>query len=904
MTDNLAVRQVLIAGIGNIFLGDDGFGPEVARRLPSRPGVRIVDYGIRGMHLAYDLLAGYRALVILDLLPHGAPGRVRTLAVGPADLAGGSFDAHGMDPATVLATLRTLGGTLPPTYVVGCAPVSVEEGIGLTPSLAAAVDDAVAAVLALLGGPLADRQRRTFLVRGVVQGVGFRPYVYALARQLGLAGTVANTADGVRVEVEGEPAAVAAFGSRLPAEAPPLAAISTVDEQPVPVRGGTDFTIEASVAGPGRTFVSPDLATCAACLAELADPADRRYRHPFISCTNCGPRFTIVTGLPYDRPATTMAGFPLCPDCAAEYADPADRRFHAQPVACPACGPTLRLDDTATGEQALRLARELLAAGGVLAIKGLGGYHLACDATNEAAVAALRKRKDRGDKPFAVLATDLAAARRLVEVDRDAATLLTGPQRPIVLLPRRPDAEAAAAVAPGNPDLGVQLPSTPVHHLLLADRPLVLTSGNLAGEPIVTDDQQARVRLAGLADAWLWHDRPIQVPCDDSVIRLVDGAELPVRRSRGYAPLPVALPVEVPPTLATGGDLKNAFCLAEGGYAWLSAHVGDLDDLATWQALTGAEAHLEALTGVRPELLATDLHPGYRSARWAAEHAAGRPVHRVQHHHAHLAACLADNGIGDERVIGFAFDGTGYGSDGAVWGGEVLVAGYRGFDRVAHLPYVPLPGGDAGVRNPCRMALSHLRAAGLAWSPELPAVAACAERDRLAVQLDRRLNCLPTSSMGRLFDAVAALAGVCQRSGYEAQAAMELEGLARGRVAGAGPGYRFGDGFDPAPVLAAVVADVLAGADPGLVGARFHLAVAAAVAELAERARTSTGLSRVALSGGVFLNGLLLSLCRHALEARDFEVLRHRQVPPSDAGLALGQVLVAAHRRRGGRACA
>ena len=435
-----------------------------------------------------------------------------------------------------------------------------------------------------------------------------------------------------------------------------------------------------------------------------------------------------------------------------------------------------------------------------------------------------------------------------------------------------------------------------------------MTSGNLSGEPIVTDDQQAQQLLAGLVDGWLWHDRPIHVPCDDSVIRLVDGAELPVRRSRGYAPLPIALADPVPASLATGGDLKNTFCLAEGRYAWLSAHIGDMDDLATWQAFNRAEQQLELLTGVRPARLVTDLHPAYRSARWAIEHAEQRPVQRIQHHHAHIASCLADNGISDaelaEPVIGIAFDGTGYGTDGAAWGGEVLIADYQQYQRAGQLAYVPLPGGDAGVRNPCRMALSHLRAAGLDWHPELPAVAACTERAQLAVQLERNLNCLPTSSVGRLFDAVSSLTGICHRVGYEAQAAIELEGSSRAwldRPAAVDPSYTFShrpDGaFDPAPLLAAIVADVLAGTDPGLIGARFHVALASVITQCASRIRAARGLNRVALSGGVFLNGSLLSLAVRQLSEQGFQVLRHRQVPPSDAGLALGQLVIGARQR-------
>ncbi|WP_371407357.1 carbamoyltransferase HypF [Kribbella sp. NBC_00662] len=751
-----------------------------------------------------------------------------------------------------------------------------------------------------------ERVRSRVQVTGVVQGVGFRPFAYALARELGLSGQVGNTTAGVVADVEGPVAAVTAFADRVRTDAPPLAVVSGVSTERLPVVGGTEFIILDSTAGPGRTLVSPDVATCADCLAEFADPSDRRYRHPFISCTNCGPRFTIITDLPYDRPATTMAGFPLCPDCAREYADPADRRFHAQPIACPACGPRLRLVQPGLepeyDEDALAAAHALLVDGAILAVKGIGGFHLVCDAGDQAAVTTLRKRKDRGDKPFAVMAADLDAARRIVAVDADEEELLTGSRHPIVLLRRRPGAAVAEAVAPGNPDLGVMLPYTALHQLLF-DQPgpcvLVMTSGNLSGEPIATTDDEAMTRLAGLADAWLDHDRPIHVPCDDSVVRIVDGTELPVRRSRGYAPFPVDLPVPVRPALAVGGDLKNTFCLGDGLYAWLSAHVGDMDDLATLQAFDRAEKHLEELTGVRPEVLVTDKHPSYRSRHWAQLNARGRPVIGVQHHHAHLASVMAEHRYQGE-IIGFAFDGTGYGDDGAVWGGEVLLAGYDGFERYAHLKYVPLPGGDAGVHNPCRMALSHLRAAGLRWDPRLPSVRACrgAELDLLRAQLDKEIACAPTSSMGRLFDAVSSLAGVCHRAGYEAQAAIELEGLASPDQ-GLGA-YEFGitgTEIDPAPMLAAVVRDVLAGVAPRVISARFHRGLTELMVTLAERIRAAGGLTTVGLSGGVFVNKILLSATTSALTDAGFAVLRHRRVPPTDAGLALGQLAVAARVR-------
>lgn len=817
--------------------------------------------------------------------------------------------------------------------------------------------------------------RRRVTVRGVVQGVGFRPYVYTLATGLDLRGHVTNTPEGVVAEVEGAPAAVARFCDGLAVHAPPLAHVESVDHQEVPATGDAAFSILASRSdGPARTLIPPDTATCAACLRELADPADRRHRHPFVNCTHCGPRFTIVTGLPYDRADTTMAGFPMCADCAREYADPADRRFHAQPVACPACGPRLRLyvpaAETAgppgplaptdpvgwTGPDArscdgaptdagsptdtdvVAEARRLLARGAILAVKGLGGYHLACDATNADAVVLLRRRKARGDKPFAVMARSLDDIGHLVRPGAEERALLTGATRPIVLLRRRtgtahtPHAPRPAdGVAPGSPDLGVMLPYTPLHHLLFGlpgdaegPRLLVMTSGNVSGEPIVTDDGEALRRLAHLADAWLTHDRPIHVPCDDSVVRVCDGEPLLVRRARGYAPLPLTLPVPVRPALAVGGDLKNVLCLGEGRRAWLSAHIGDMDDLATQHAFERAVAQLESITPVRPELLAADRHPGYRSARWADRNATGRPVVRVQHHHAHVAAAMAEGGLdGSRPVLGVAFDGTGYGDDGAVWGGEFLLADYDGFVRFAHLAYVPLPGGDAAVHRPYRMALAHLWAAGIDRSDDLPCTTACPSDERrvLERQLERGLNCVPTSSMGRLFDAVSSLAGVCHRAGYEAQAAVELEAAAltapagdtgayafavraaapeRGDTRGASDGGPAGDSSvlaDPAPVIAAIVGDLRAGVAPSVVAARFHRAVAALVHRLCVRARERHGVDTVALTGGVFANSLLSSACSAALDADGFTVLRHHLVPPGDGGLALGQLVVAARAR-------
>lgn len=752
------------------------------------------------------------------------------------------------------------------------------------------------------------RRRMRLCVRGVVQGVGFRPFVYTTATALGLTGSVRNDSAGAVVEIEGDPDALTRFVERLHTRPPPLAVIESVDTEDLPPVGGTGFFIADTSRGRGRTLASPDVAMCAQCAAEQRDPGDRRYRHPFVNCTDCGPRFTIIASLPYDRAATSMAGFAMCADCAREYADPTDRRFHAQPVCCPHCGPTLTFRDAdgrhTAGEDGLRRARRLLRDGGVVAVKGIGGYHLACDAENNTAVAELRRRKQRGDKPFAVMVPDATAAGRIAVLDEVAQHVLGGPQRPIVLAPRRTPTTVAAAVAPGNPDLGVLLAYSPLHTLLFGlpgDEPgpqvLVMTSGNLAGEPLCYADDDAVTRLRALADGWLMHDREILVPCDDSVVRVVDGVELPIRRSRGYAPLPVALPVAVPPTLAVGADLKNTMAVADGRYAWLSQHIGDMDDVATLSAFTAAERHLRELTGVAPQILATDAHPRYRSTGWAHRHAGDRPVRAVQHHHAHIAAVMAEHGLdGSAPVLGFAFDGTGYGPDGAVWGGEVLLADYKGFRRIAALQYVPLAGGDVSVLRPYRMALAHLWAAGLPWADDLPPVQACPEDERrvLRHQLETGLNCVPTSSMGRLFDCVAALAGVRQTVAYEAQAAIELEALARTVDDDPAP-YAFTVTetsatamIGAAEVVEAIVADRRRGTAAAVIGWRFHRAVADLVVRLAEGARDP-----VALSGGVFQNALLLRMTLRALTERGVEVLTHRRVPPNDGGIALGQLMVA-----------
>lgn len=773
--------------------------------------------------------------------------------------------------------------------------------------------------------------RRRVTVTGVVQGVGFRPFVHRIATELGLTGFVGNGSGAVFVEVQGPPARLAEFCRRLRADAPPLARIAEVrmSDLDVDPECAPEFRIVTSQAAAGVTTpIPPDVAVCDDCVAELFDPLDRRYRHPFVTCTNCGPRFTIIEGLPYDRPATTMSAFAMCARCAAEYHDPANRRFHAQPIACPDCGPTLRFRST-TGDlrgtdAALAAAQSALAAGAVVAIKGIGGYHLACRVDDPAAVAALRARKARGAKPFAVLVRDLDVARRYAHVDDPEAAVLSGPARPIVLLRRRsPDAGAPVAdgVAPGSPLLGLMLPYSPLHHLLLAPVPgcagtvpdaLVLTSANRSDEPICFTGDDAAHRLSALCDAVLDHDRRIHVPCDDSVVRVVkdrDGAhELPIRRSRGYAPLPIDLRLPGPGVLAVGGELKNTFCLTDGSRAYLSGHIGDM---GTWETLRAFERAVGQLSEIRgaPTRLAADLHPGYHTRSWAERHAGSRPLDLVQHHHAHVVSLLAEHGRIGEPIVGVAFDGTGYGWDETIWGGEILALGTRShrFVRAGHLLPVPLPGGDAAVRNPWRMALSQLWMADIVWTPDLAPVAAATD-DELRLtrsQLETGAGCVPCSSMGRLFDAVASLLGVRHRIDYEGQAAVELEALAesagheRGRPGPALPLAVRPDGvIDPAPMVQTMVAALYAGTPRALLAAAFHHAVADAVTAAVARVAGTTRL--VGLTGGVFQNVLLLQACRDMLRRRGFEVLTHHTVPPNDGGLALGQAVVSALMAREG----
>ena len=751
---------------------------------------------------------------------------------------------------------------------------------------------------------------------GIVQGVGFRPFVHLLAGRLGLGGWVGNDARGVVIEAEGDGEALARLVDSLGAEAPPLAVIERVSVRELDPRGEGTFRIAGSQGGARRSaLVSPDVATCPDCLAEIADPAARRYRYPFTNCTNCGPRFTITTAVPYDRPNTTMAAFPMCADCAAEYADPFDRRFHAQPICCPACGPQLALHypdgrlHPVTDPLAEAAAR--LRAGEIVAVKGLGGYHLAVLAGDEPAVARLRERKHRDDKPFAVMVADIAAAGRAGAVGPEERALLTDPARPVVLLERRAGAAIGPSVAPGNRRLGVMLPYTGLHHLLAAEvgEAFVLTSGNLSDEPIAHEDNDARHRLAEIADAFLTHDRPIHSRVDDSVTRVFRGREIVLRRSRGYAPRPVALPWEFPrPVLACGAELKHTFSLGTGHHAFLSHHIGDLENYETWRSFRSGVEHFERLFDVRPEVLAHDLHPEYLSTKYALdreeEAADGLTLTGVQHHHAHVAACLADNGE-TGPVIGVAFDGLGWGPDGTLWGGEILVADLAGFERVGHLETVAMPGGVAAIREPWRMAAAWLDAAyGPGIPEELDVRSRHADHWDDVCRLARSGVSSPvTSSAGRLFDAVSALCGIRDVIRYEGQAAVELEQRADPAEAGSYP-LPVDEGsvlrLRARDLVRAAAEDLRRGAPVGAVAARFHRGLAGGVVAACRAVRAERGLDTVACSGGVFQNALLLGLVVDGLEADGFRVLLHSRVPPNDGGISLGQAACAGARDRNG----
>lgn len=770
-------------------------------------------------------------------------------------------------------------------------------------------------------------ERQRILIQGIVQGVGFRPFVYGQALRLGLVGYVLNDSNGVTIEVEGARDALAAFQRALREEAPPLSRIDTIVTELAAPCHETAFTIAHSQTGAERrALISPDTATCYDCLRELFDPEDRRYGYSFINCTNCGPRFTIVQDVPYDRDKTTMRIFPMCPDCRAEYENPLDRRFHAQPNACPVCGPRVYVEDWRAGainraatagpitvnvmnEAALRLAD-----GEILAIKGLGGYHLACDALHVEAVQRLRQRKRREAKPFALMVADLAAARQLCYVSEAEAALLQSRRRPIVLLRQRPDCPVAPAVSPAYNTLGIMLPYTPLHHVLLRafadtigpDRiaALVMTSGNLSDEPIAYQDRDARARLSAIADGMLGHNRAIHMRCDDSVVRICSNGEQIFRRSRGYAPEPISLSFDFPaPLLACGAHLKNTFCLGKGRQAFVSHHIGDLENLETLTSFREGIMHFERLFDIEPQAVVYDLHPEYLATKYALDTDIPRKI-GVQHHHAHIASVLAEHGLSGP-VIGVAADGTGYGTDGAVWGCEIMSADLVDFQRLLHLAYVPLPGGEQAVRQPWRVAAAYLdQTYGDAFLElDIPFVRQL-DRARwsvLAQMIAKKINSPLTSSLGRLFDAVAALIDLRDSVVYEGQAAIELEQVAasyRGKL----ESYPFSITdqapalLDVTPLIRAIVSDVQQGVSLAEIAARFHYSIAALLAAACREARARSGLHTVALSGGVFQNRLLLEQLITLLEAQEFQVLINRRVPPNDGGISLGQAAIAATR--------
>uniref|UniRef100_UPI00405608E8 carbamoyltransferase HypF n=1 Tax=Candidatus Electrothrix sp. TaxID=2170559 RepID=UPI00405608E8 len=811
-------------------------------------------------------------------------------------------------------------------------------------------------------------------VQGLVQGVGFRPFVYSLATRLGLCGWVRNTSAEVEILLQGQASIIEDFLACLKKDAPSLARINSITTEPDSSAGQQaktyrDFTILPSEEQKGKRQgiqpIAPDATLCPACKQELLEPTDRHYLYPFISCTNCGPRFTIIQNLPIDRANTVMKEFPLCSDCEAEYENPLDRRFHAQASACPVCGPSLALHDAGyrrgeslcspssmeslsspdtvgqtrgsaptTAVDTLLAPRRLLREGKILAIKGLGGFHLACDANNPDAIAELRRRKGRPEKPFALMAADLEQIKNICQVSDAEAELLQGFEKPIVLLEKSVGASPRAcpirrgtacrtptesAIAPNLDQLGCMLPYTPLHLLLLnrtdpllarepAPALLVMTSGNRSGEPIVTENEEALAQLAPLADALLLYDRPIHSRCDDSVLRIDRGnrTALFLRRSRGYAPCPIQLPFPVEPILAVGGQLKNTFCLAEGTQAFLSQHIGDMDEAATCAAFEETVEQASQLFRIQPEYIAHDLHPQYFTSRYAQR--SGLPNIAVQHHHAHIAACMADNGLEDRQLIGLAFDGTGYGPDGTIWGGEVLIASYGAFERFAHLQNFPLPGGEAAIRQPWRIAVGAARALGIenAELDELPFLDHI-EPQALTIirqQVDKQINCPQTSSLGRLFDAAASLLGIRNQVSYEGQAAIELEVLSRPYLSSAGaypsdPLYADGSKriVPLQGLFRAMIEDIRRQEEPaGLIGGKFHHTLAQLAITLCCQAQAETGLKEVALSGGVWQNQLLLNLVRQGLEEQGLTVYCHQQVPCNDGGLALGQLAVASHR--------
>ena len=763
--------------------------------------------------------------------------------------------------------------------------------------------------------------RARIVVKGVVQGVGFRPFIYRLASEYGLSGWVLNSTEGVVIEAECPVFVLDKFTNDITNKAPPRAVIEDIDISILPPIGHESFIIHLSKNTEDKfVLISPDISICSDCLRELFDPADRRYLYPFINCTNCGPRFTIIKDIPYDRPKTTMSVFELCPLCEHEYHDPGDRRFHAQPNACSHCGPGIWLTNgdmsgksIADGQKAIITAQHMLGEGAVIAVKGVGGFHVVCDATSNSAVHLLRQRKNRVNKPFAIMVASSQEIEKYCYLSQEEKALLESAQRPIVLLRRKPNTPISDAVDPNNSHLSVMLPYTPLHYLLLeqmrkttSNAVLVMTSGNMSEEPIAITNQEALQRLRSMADAFLMHDRDIYLRCDDTVTRVFDGKEALIRRSRGYAPFPVRLNFETKQILACGPELKNTFCITRDNYAFLSQHIGDMENLETLNSFKSGIEHFKNIFRILPEVIACDLHPEYLATKYAmglyqaeAKRASNKlKFVAVQHHHAHIASCMAENGL-HEPVIGVVFDGTGYGSDGQIWGGEFLVADFKEFKRRAHFKYVPLPGGDNAIRKPYRMALSYLdelpltSIKGLTLFDRIDSV----ELNIVRKQIKNRINSPLTSSCGRFFDAVSSLLGVCDVNGYEGEAAIRLEMLAddgfQGSYSWPVSSNKFPIIIDHNPIVHDIISDVKSGVPVAIISAKFHNTVAAMIAKVCSIIREKDGLTQVALSGGVFQNLYLLKRTMSLLKDEKFDVYVHNQVPCNDGGIALGQAVIA-----------
>jgi len=898
---------IRIIGIGSPF-GDDAVGLEIARVLAESPppNCEVIAADRPGTTLA-DLLDGADAAILIDAIRSGAPpGTIHGFAFDELERCAARFvSSHDLGVAAAIQLAQKLGHAPSVGRVIGIeiAPGSTAQICGLSVGTREAMRHAVEYVRSA-AGEFDDRQRERLVIAGTVQGVGLRPFVWRLAQSLRLAGFVRNVPSGVEIEVEGSRAFLREFRHRLQAELPTAAVIESIKSERLPLRSDSDFSAMPSERGTAATTIPPDLAACAQCVSEIFDPADRRYRYPFTNCTSCGPRFTVVRSLPYDRENTTLRDFPLCDQCRSEYLDPSNRRFRAEPIACPYCGPKAWLEVTAPrwefavdGEDCIARAAAILRAGGIVAVQGIGGVHLACDATSEAAVARLRIIKRREHKPLAVMVGSIESARSLAEVSDDEAALLTSPQAPIVLVRRREGAQLARAIAPGNDHVGVMLAYSPLHHLITSDaaRPLVMTSANLPGEPLARNGDETTALFADQVDALLMHNRPIHQRCDDGVWIVGPRGPQPVRLSRGGTPRSVGVPVTAQvPILGAGGDIKNSFCILSNNNALMSQYVGTLQSVATQDHFRDSLEKWIAMSGIAPRVAAHDLHPQAFGRKMGARLSV-RTI-GVQHHHAHIAACMAENGY-KRPAIGIAFDGTGYGLDGAIWGGEAMIADYRLFRRVSHLQYLPLAGGDAAIRHPARVAAAFLIALfGSKFDDRVSGLVGEEHARILATMVDRRINTVQTSSCGRLFDAVAALLGVRDEITYEAQAAIELETLARSSPPA---NYIYpvsirDEAIQTGDILGAIIGDLESGAPKPKIARAFHDTMAEVASRMALDARAKSGIDVVALSGGCFQNRLLQAAAIERIEREGFTVLVHHRVPANDGGLALGQALVAA----------